>query len=67
MMKLLLALILLPSLLSQTDSTRTGRLTGAVESNSVWYADDKVLGKPDRNWGSNNYVKLDWQKEIIDI
>ena len=65
MMKLLLALILLPSLLSQTDSTRTGHLTGAVESNSVWYADDKVLGKPDRNWGSNNYVKLDWQKDSL--
>ena len=37
-----------------------GRVTGGLESNSVYYLDDDVLGTPAHPWGSNNYLKLDW-------
>ena len=39
-----------------------GRVTGSLESNSIYYLDDAVVGKPASSWGSNNYLKLDWSK-----
>ena len=37
-----------------------GSVTGSVESNSIYYLDDTVIGKPEHPWGSNNYLKLDY-------
>ena len=37
-----------------------GRVSGSVESNSIYYLDDAVLGTPEHPWGSNNYLKLDY-------
>ena len=37
-----------------------GSVTGSVESNSIYYLDDAVIGKPEHPWGSNNYLKLDY-------
>jgi len=48
------------------DSTsRFGTLHAAIESNSAIYIDDPVLGPAHSRWGSNNYVKLDWQRDSI--
>ena len=52
----LLALGILPALKAQDK----GRVTGSVESNSIYYMDDSVIGSPEHPWGSNNYVKLDY-------
>ena len=37
-----------------------GTVTGSVESNSIYYLDDSVIGTPEHPWGSNNYLKLDY-------
>ena len=37
-----------------------GNVTGSVESNSIYYLDDAVIGQPEHPWGSNNYIKLDY-------
>ena len=37
-------------------------MTGSLESNSIYYLDDSVLGSPEHPWGSNNYFKLDYAK-----
>ena len=42
-----------------------GRVTGSLESNSIWYLDDDVIGTPANPWGSNNYLKLDWTKGTL--
>ena len=39
-----------------------GRVTGSLESNSIYYLDDAVVGKPASSWGSNDDLKLDWSK-----
>ena len=52
------ALLLLLSLAASAQDR--GRVTGSLESNSVYYLDDDVLGTPAHPWGSNNYLKLDW-------
>ena len=39
-----------------------GSVTGSLESNSVYYLEDAVLGSPEHRWGSNNYLKLDYLK-----
>ena len=54
---LLLGLSLLPAALRAQDR---GRVTGSLESNSIYYLDDSVLGSPEHPWGSNNYLKLDY-------
>ncbi len=38
---------------------------GAVESNSAVYFDDPALGPAAHRWGSNNYLKLDWQRDSL--
>ena len=49
-----------------SDSTsRWGSLRAAIESNSAIYIDDPVLGPAPGRWGSNNYVKLDWQRDSL--
>ena len=47
----------LPSALMAQDK---GHVTGSLESNSIYYMDDSVIGSPEHPWGSNNYVKLDY-------
>ena len=54
---LLLMLCLFPAALRAQDR---GRVTGSLESNSIWYLDDDVVGSPEHPWGSNNYLKLDY-------
>lgn len=40
-----------------------GALTGSIESNSIYYFDDRVIGKElDANFGSNNHIKIDYNK-----
>lgn len=47
------------------DSLGRGKLTGSIESNTVRYFDDPVIGLPAHSWGSNNYLKLDWQRDSL--
>ena len=42
-----------------------GKLSGGLESNSVYYIDDQAVGGRINNWGSNNYLKLDWQRDSL--
>ena len=35
-------------------------MTGSLESNSIYYLEDAVIGSPEHPWGSNNYLKLDY-------
>ena len=49
----------LPSALMAQDK---GHVTGSLESNSISYMDDSVIGTPEHPWGSNNYFKLDYAK-----
>ena len=39
-----------------------GSVTGSLESNSIYYLDDSVIGTPEHPWGSNNYFKLDYSR-----
>lgn len=60
---LLLAGMTVPPLAAQ----EKGRLTGGLESNSIYYVKDSKLGdassvNPDDHFGSNNYLKLDYTK-----
>ena len=59
---LCLAGILLPVALPAQEG---GRLTGSLESNSILYLDDSVIGTPANPWGSNNYLKLDWSRGAL--
>ena len=56
---LLLSLSLLPAALRAQDR---GVVTGGLESNSIFYMDDPVIGTPEHPWGSNNYFRVDWAK-----
>ncbi|MBR5255326.1 MAG: hypothetical protein IKV62_00940 [Bacteroidales bacterium] len=56
---LLLCAGCLPSALMAQDK---GSVTGSLESNSIYYLDDSVIGSPEHPWGSNNYFKLDYAK-----
>ena len=56
---LLLSLFLLPAALRAQDR---GVVTGGLESNSIFYMDDPVIGTPEHPWGSNNYFRVDWAK-----
>ena len=56
---LLFSLFFLPAALQAQDR---GVVTGGLESNSIYYLDDSVLGSPEHSWGSNNYFKLDYAK-----
>ena len=48
-----------------TGTARSGHLSAAVESNSAVYLDDPVLGPAQSRFGSNNYLKLDWQRDSL--
>ena len=55
----LLGLSLLPAALRAQER---GSVTGSLESNSIYYLDDAVIGTPEHPWGSNNYFRVDWAK-----
>ncbi len=42
-----------------------GKVSGGLESNSVYYLDDPAVGGRINKWGSNNYLKLDWQRDSL--
>lgn len=42
-----------------------GKLSGGLESSFVYYLDDPATGGRLNKWGSNNYLKLDWQKDSL--
>ena len=54
---ILLLLFLIPAALGAQER---GSVTGSLESNSIYYLDDAVVGSPEHPWGSNNYLKLDY-------
>jgi hypothetical protein len=56
---ILLSLFFFPAALRAQDR---GVVTGGLESNSIYYLDDSVLGSPEHPLGSNNYFKLDYVK-----
>ncbi len=37
-----------------------GYLSGSFDTNSIYYVDDNVLGDATEHWGSNTYLKLDY-------
>ncbi len=43
---------------------KTGRLTGSFETNSIYYVEDNKTAAivPEDNFGSNNYLKLDYYR-----
>ncbi len=62
-MTILLSILALVT--SQSLDGDWGRLSGGLESNSVWYIDDPVIGGRLNKWGSNNYLKLDWHRDSL--
>lgn len=44
------------------DVTRKGHVSGALESNSIYYLEDEASGavRPDGGIGTNNYIKVDF-------
>ena len=63
-MSLLLSIMAILFSLPGTDGG-WGKLSGGLESNSVYYFDDPVVGGRINKWGSNNYLKLDWQRDSL--
>ena len=63
----MLLTLLVTLMLSAPDSTGTdwGRLSGGIETASILYLDDAVTGTPAHRFGSNNYLKLDWQRDSL--
>lgn len=54
-------------MLAAPDSTGAGwgRVSGSIETANVLYLDDNVTGIPAHRYGSNNYFKLDWQRDSL--
>ena len=54
-------------MIAAPDSTGAdwGRLSGSIETANILYLDDAVTGTPAHRFGSNNYLKLDWQREAL--
>lgn len=63
-MTFLLSILALLLSMPETDGD-WGKLSGGLESNSVYYIDDPVVGGRINKWGSNNYLKLDWQRDSL--
>lgn len=67
-MKHILFLLLLTGVcMPEASAQDKGRLTGGLESNSIYYVKDSKLKDgssvyPDDHFGSNNYLKLDYTK-----
>lgn len=59
---LVLALGVSLSASAQEDSKNWGSVSGSFETNSTYYVDDAVTGAmaPKDNYGSNNYLKVDY-------
>lgn len=51
----------------QNNTAEKGRLTGSFETNSIFYIEDTKTGavKPDDDFGSNNYLKLDYYEGMF--
>ena len=56
------ALLFLTMLPAAVRAQEGGHVTGSLESNSIYYQDDAVVGRPASSWGSNNYLKVDWSR-----
>ena len=52
-------------LCAPADSLSWGRLNGNVQTASILYLNDGVTGQPAHVIGSNNYLKLDWQRDSL--
>lgn len=61
----MLLLLFILALLSPLPDGGWGKLSGALESNSAYYVDDPAIGGRINKWGSNNYLKLDWQRDSL--
>lgn len=46
---------------------RTHSFTGSLETNSILYQNDPVIGLPGGTWGSNNYLKLNWNTGLLSL
>ena len=57
--------LFLPVLLHSQDEASRGAVRGGLESNSAVYLDDPAIGPAPARWGSNNYLKLDWQRDSL--
>lgn len=65
-MSLLLTTLTLLGLIAPGDTVRcASRVTGSLESATAVYFDDKALGGRPQVWGSNNYLKLGWQRDSL--
>lgn len=65
MKQLLLLALLAGAFTPELSAQNKGRLTGGLESNSIYYVKDSELNSensvyPDDHFGSNNYLKLDY-------
>ena len=56
----LLVLLLSALVPAALGAQERGSVTGSLESNSIYYLEDAVIGSPEHPWGSNNYLKLDY-------
>ena len=65
---MLLTLLLSLILSTPPDSTASrGGLSGNVQTASMVYFDDAVIGLPAHRAGSNNYLKLDWKRDSLSL
>ncbi len=44
-----------------------GNLSGSFETNSIYYLDDNQLGDATEHWGSNSYLKLNYNWDRLNV
>lgn len=44
-----------------------GYLSGSFETNSIYYLDDNMLGDANEHWGSNSYLKLNYNWDRLNV
>lgn len=62
---MILSLLISALFLTPVADGAWGKLSGAIESNTVYYVDDPATGGRLHEWGSNNWLKLDWQRDSL--
>ena len=62
---MMLLLSILALLVSPSPDGGWGKVSCGLESNSIYYIDDPAVGGRINSWGSNNYFKLDWQRDSL--